>query len=85
MTEARAKRAEALALRMRHVPKVVVRRMQDHLRQSEFPQRGMPAVLEEFYARLERAGHAPDQVTTEIFREVGTSRSRFRCLSLIHI
>lgn len=80
MTEVRAKRAEALASRMPHVPAVVVGRMQEHLLQSEFPQRGMPAVLEDFYACLERAGCPPDQVTTEIFQEVGTSRTRFRCL-----
>lgn len=73
-------RAESLGLRMPHVPASVVNRMRDHLRHSGFPQRGMPAALEDFYARLEETGCAPEQVTTGIFRDVGTSRTRFRCL-----
>lgn len=74
------KRSDNLAKRMPHVPPVVVARMQTHLRQGAFPQRGMPAVLEEFHARLETEGLAPEQASPEVFRAVGTSRSRFRCL-----
>ncbi len=73
-------RSGDLARRMPHVPPVVVARMQTHLRQGAFPQRGMPAVLEDFYVRLEATGLAPEQAGPEIFRAVGTSRSRFRCL-----
>lgn len=80
MTNTPEKRAGTLASRMPHVPAMVVERMRAHLRHSDFPQRGMPAVLEDFYARLERAGCAPEQVATGIFRDVATSRSRFRCL-----
>lgn len=80
MTGVHGKKAGALAARMPHVPASVVDRMQDHLRDSDFPQRGMPTVLEDFYARLESSGRAPEQVTTGIFRDVGTSRSRFRSL-----
>ncbi|WP_166434128.1 site-specific integrase [Roseovarius spongiae] len=65
---------------MPHVPAAVVARMQDHLRQGAPLQRGMPAVLEDFHARLEAAGLAPEQAGPEIFRAVGASRSRFRCL-----
>ena len=76
----REDRAAELPGRMPHVPQIVLRRMQDHLRVSEFSQRGMPAALEDFYAQLERGGLPPEQATAEIFRAVGTSRSRFRCL-----
>ncbi|MBL3705851.1 hypothetical protein GI582_24420 [Sulfitobacter sp. BDSS02] len=70
-----------LASRMPHVPNAVTAPMQTHLLQNgDFSQRGMPAVLEEFYARLEAAGLPPERVTDEIFRGVGRSRSRFRCL-----
>jgi len=37
-------------------------------------------VLEAFFARLEAAALPPERVTEDIFRDVGTSRSRFRCL-----
>ncbi len=73
-------KAKDLAARMPHVPAAVVARMQDPIRQADLPQRGMPAALEDFYARLDISGRAPEQVTTDIFREVATSRSRFRCL-----
>lgn len=80
MTSTRDQRAGALPARMPHVPPGVVARMQDHLRQEEFSQRGMPAALEAFFAELDKAGLAPEQVTAEVFRAAGTSRSRFRCL-----
>ncbi len=74
-------RAGDLAHRMPHVPKAVVAAMQAHLRErGKFPERGMPAVLEAFFARLEGVGLPPEHVTEDIFRDVGTSRSRFRCL-----
>lgn len=48
-----------LASRMPHVPNAVTAPMQTHLLQNgEFSQRGMPAVLEAFYARLEHRRHA---------------------------
>ena len=74
-------RAVDLARRMPHVPSAVVAAMQAHLRENgTFPERGMPAVLEAFFVRLETAGLPPEYVTEDIFRDVGTSRSRFRCL-----
>ncbi|WP_143597950.1 site-specific integrase [Thioclava sp. JM3] len=80
MTKTRDQRAGELPARMPHVPRNVVERMQDHLRQKEFSQRGMPAALEAFFVELYNSGLAPEQVTAEVFRLTGTSRSRFRCL-----
>lgn len=80
MTNDLDKKVENLARRVPHVPPVVIARMQEHQRQGAFAQRGMPAVLEDFHARLEAAGLAPEQARPEIFRAVATSRSRFRCL-----
>lgn len=80
MRKTREERAADLARRMPHAPQVVVHRMQDHLREADFPQRGMPAALEDFYAQLDRAGLPPEAATAEVFRAAGTSRSRFRCL-----
>lgn len=79
-SKTRAERAGELPGRMPHVPVAVVKQMQDHLRERDFSQRGMPAVLEHFFSELETAGLPPERVTEDIFRAVGTSRSRFRCL-----
>lgn len=74
-------RTADLARRMPHVPAAVVTRMQAHLRETgTLPQRGMSAAVEDFYARLDAAGLPPEQATEEVFREVGTSRTRFRAL-----
>ena len=70
-----------LAQRMPHVPGSVVAKMRLHLLVTDaFPEKGMPAVLEDFFSRLEAAGLPPEQATEMIFRATGTSRSRFRCL-----
>ena len=74
-------RTADLARRMPHVPLTVVTRMQVYLREAgTLPQRGMSAAVEDFYARLDAAGLPPEQATEEVFREVGTSRTRFRAL-----
>ncbi|MFG6531570.1 MULTISPECIES: hypothetical protein [unclassified Sulfitobacter] len=74
-------RAEGLAQRMPHVPDKVVAKMQLHLIVTgTLPEKGMPAVLEDFFSRLEAAGLPPEQATETIFRAAGRSRSRFRCL-----
>lgn len=79
--DTRHERADGLAQRMPHVPDAVAARMRLHLRATgEFPEKGMPAVLEDFFSRLDAAGLPPEQVTEEIFRATGRSRSRFRCL-----
>jgi len=44
------------------------------------PDRGMAAVVADFFDGLAAAGRAPEQATEGDFRRVGTSRSRFRTL-----
>lgn len=78
--ESRADRADALAIRLEGVPREVVARMQDHLRAGDFAQRGLIAVMQDFYARLDAAGLPPCAVTTDIYDAVATSRSRLRAL-----
>jgi len=80
MNSSRARRAAALADRMPEAPADVLARMQAYLRVQDFPMRGMPAALQDFYARLHAAGLPPDLVTEEIFDAVATSRSRLRAL-----
>jgi len=78
--DTRIRRAAALPARMPTVPQVVVERMQAHLLQSELPARGLPAAMQDFYARLDAVGLPAAAVTTEIFAAVGTSRTRLRAL-----
>lgn len=73
-------RAVALAKRMPDTPGDVVARMQEHLREKGFPERGMAAALNDFYARLDAAGLPPLLVTEEVYDAVATSRSRLRKL-----
>ncbi len=80
MKSSRNNRAVALAKRMPDTPGDVVARMQDHLREQEFPERGMAAALNDFYARLNTAGLPPVLVTEEVYDAVATSRSRLRTL-----
>lgn len=80
MKTAPDRRAVALAKRSPHIPCDVMMRMQAHLRDGEFPQRGMPAALQDFYCRLAQAELPPDLVTEEIYEAVATSRSRLRAL-----
>jgi hypothetical protein len=80
MTSNRTRRAENLPARVPDIPSVVVARMQAHLREKDFPQRGLPATMQDFYARLHAAGLPPEMVTPEIYAVVGTSRSRLRVL-----
>lgn len=80
MTTSRDDRAVALAKRMPNTPGDVVARMQDHLREQEFPERGMAAAINDFYARLHAAGLPPVLVTEEVYDAVATSRSRLRTL-----
>lgn len=80
MISSRGQRAAALPNRISHVPTDVIVRMQDHLRQREFPQRGMVAAMQDFYARLAAAGLPPALVTEDIYDAVATSRSRLRIL-----
>jgi hypothetical protein len=54
--------------------------MQAHLREGDFPARGLAAAMQDFYARLDAAGLPPELVTPEIYAAVGTSRSRLRAL-----
>jgi hypothetical protein len=54
--------------------------MQAHLRENEFPARGLAAAMQDFYVRLHAAGLPPELVTPEIYAAVGTSRSRLRAL-----
>ena len=80
MTTSRTRRAEALPKRLPDVPPAIVARMQDHLREHDFPARGLAAVMQDFYARLHAAGLPPELVTPAIYDAVGTSRSRLRAL-----
>lgn len=80
MKASRLRRAAALADRMPNAPADVLARMQAHQRVREFPMRGQPAAMQDFYARLDAAGLPPDLVTEEIFDAVATSRSRLRTL-----
>ena len=78
--QTRSARADALPDRLPDVPRDVVERMQDHLRREDFPQRGVVAAMNDFYARLDAAGLPPGGVTTDIYDAVATSRSRLRTL-----
>lgn len=80
MTSSRSGRATALAKHIPNVPVGVTARMQAHLQTQDFPERGMPAVLQDFYVRLEAAELPPELVTEEIYDGVATSRSRLRSL-----
>ncbi len=80
MTTLQNNRAVALAKRMPDTPGDVVVRMQDHLREQEFPERGMAAAINDFYARLDAVGLPPVLVTEEVYDAVATSRSRLRAL-----
>jgi hypothetical protein len=73
-------RAAAFAARAPHIPSDVMARMQAHLRGGTFPERGIPAAMNDFYHRLAQANVPPDLVTQEIYTAVGTSRSRLRAL-----
>lgn len=76
----RAARAAALPAALPGVPREVVERMQAHLAEMDFRERGLVAVMRDFYARLDAAGLPPASVTPEIYRSVATSRSRLRTL-----
>lgn len=76
----RTRRADVLPRRLPDVPPLVVARMQDHLRAEDFPDRGTPAAMQNFFARLGAASLPPDLVTPGIYDAVGTSRSRLRAL-----
>lgn len=78
--EDRSRRVEALARRMPNVPGDVLARMQAHLRLQDFPVRGLPATMQDVYARLDAAGLPPEQITEEIYHAVGVSRTRLRTL-----
>ncbi len=69
-----------LVARAPDIPSDVMARMQDHLRHQAFPERGMPAAMQDFYQRLAQANLPPDLVTQEIYDAVATSRSRLRTL-----
>ncbi len=80
MTSSRSERAIGLAKRMPNVPAGVTARMQVHLLAQDFPERGIPAALQDFYTRLDTAGVPPELVTEEVYEGVATSRSRLRSL-----
>ena len=78
--QTREARADALVARLPHVPKPVAAAMAAHLRQQDFPQRGVPAVMEEFFGHLDQVGRSPLQARTEDFEAVATSRTRLYAL-----
>lgn len=80
MHKDRATRAANLPRRLPSAPPAVVARLQAHLAKRDFPVRGLVAVMEDFYAALAQAGCPPEAVTTAIFDQVATSRSRLRAL-----
>lgn len=80
MPQDRDARAADLVRRLPSAPPAVVARMQAHLKERDFPVRGLVAVMEDFYAALAAAGSPPEEVTTGIFEGVATSRSRLRAL-----
>jgi hypothetical protein len=80
MMTAPDQRATALARRAPHIPREVMARMQAHLRDAAFPERGMSAAMNDFYCRLAQASLPPDLVTEEIYAAVATSRTRLRAL-----
>lgn len=84
MTSSRSRRADTLPHRLPDVPPAVIARMQAHLREGDFPARGLAAAMQDFYARLDAAGLPPELVTPEIYDAVGTSRSRLRALLVGH-
>ena len=55
-------RAAAFAARAPSIPQEVIARMQGHLRAQEFPARGMPTTMEDFFRHLAEAGLPPDLV-----------------------
>ena len=73
-------RVAAFAARAPHIPSDVMARMQSHLRGGTFPERGIPAAMNDFYHRLAQANLPPDLVTEGIYAAVATSRSRLRAL-----
>lgn len=80
MPKDRDARAADLVRRLPSAPTAVVARMQAHLKERDFPVRGLVAVMEDFYAALATAGSPPEEVTAGIFEGVATSRSRLRAL-----
>ena len=80
MMTAPDQRATALAKRAPHIPPNIMARMQAHLHGGTFPERGIPAAMNDFYHRLAQANVPPDLVTQEIYAAVATSRTRLRAL-----
>ena len=80
MTNSRSRRVTALPARVPDLPPAVLARMQDHLREADFPVRGLAAAMQDFFARLNAAGLPPELVTPDVYAAVGTSRSRLRAL-----
>mgnify|MGYP003115112996 CR=1 FL=1 len=73
-------RAAAFAARAPHIPSDVMARMQAHLLNGTFLERGIPAAMNDFYRRLAQATVPPDLVTEEVYAAVATSRTRLRAL-----
>jgi hypothetical protein len=78
--QTREARAEAMVVRLPHVPKPVAAAMAAHFRQKDFTCRGVPAALEAFFGHLAGAGRSPLQARTEDFETVSTSRTRLYAL-----
>lgn len=76
----RAGRARAALIRMPHVPPVVAERIRQAFEADDFPERGVFAAMEAFFAHLAREERALDLVRPEDFRTVATSRTRLRVL-----
>ncbi|MFG6592636.1 hypothetical protein [Sulfitobacter sp. 1A12157] len=78
--KSRQDRALVLLSRMPHVPKTVKGRFQEAFLQADPSPRGMPRALERFYAHLEAVGRRPEQVISEDFKTLSSSRTAHRTL-----
>ena len=79
-TLSRTERAEAMRARIPSAPRGMAAAMAAHLAETDFKCRGVPAVVEAFFARLDRVGRAPVQAREEDFEAVATSRTRLYAL-----
>jgi|TARA_R110002124_G_scaffold154872_1_gene321939 integrase len=78
--ETREQRLATLLEGFQHVPAIVQDRLSTAFLEADLTPRGMPKALTRFYAHLETAGRTPEQVATEDFETLSSSRTAHRTL-----
>ena len=78
--ETREQRLATLLEGFQHVPAIVQDRLSTAFLEADLTPRGMPKALTRFYAHLETAGRTSEQVATEDFETLSSSRTAHRTL-----